>query len=172
VEPDDVVFDIGASYGAYALSACAVGAAAVHAFEPEPTVYADLVRNVELNGWQARCFPANVGLWNEEKKVDMASYAPHWPPQTISGEYAMRTLDQVALDQQRIDWIKIDVEGAEERVVIGGVKALAKFRPNLIIECHTFLDAKLPEKIKWLLPGFWFREVARPPCVMLVGGAT
>jgi FkbM family methyltransferase len=171
VKAGEIVFDVGASYGAYALAACAMGAT-VHAFEPEPTVYVDLVRNIEINGWGHRCFPVNAGLWNVEGKMHMATYAPHWPAQTITGEYHMLTLDQVVEDlgPDQLDWIKIDVEGAEEQVVIGGMKTLKKFGPRLIVECHTFLDAKLAEKIRWLLPDYHFRAFDRPPCIMLVGG--
>lgn len=35
----------------------------------------------------------------------------------------------------RVDWIKIDVEGAEVSVLKGGMKLLKKHRPKLIVEC-------------------------------------
>ena len=67
VKEGDVVFDVGASYGAYALCACSDGAT-VHAFEPEPSVWADLMLNVELNGWNSRFFGACCGLWSELRR--------------------------------------------------------------------------------------------------------
>lgn len=176
VKPDEVVFDIGAAYGAYTLAALALGAR-VQAFEPEPTICTDLVSNVMLNNWSGLCGIHNYGLWDGRDNVDMRSYAPHWPTQTITGSYEMRTLDAVAegLALTRLDWIKIDVEGAEARVILGGLKTIAKFGPKLIIECHTFLDAELPNKVKQALlsvRGYTFEAVDRPPCILLVGTPT
>lgn len=174
VKSGDVVFDIGASYGSYSLSACAMGAK-VFSFEPESTVYCDLVENVILNDWRTRCYVFNFGLWSYESIIDMKSYAPHWPSQTISKDYEMNTLDDVALvklhkNYSKIDWIKIDVEGAEEHVVKGGLKTIEKFRPRMIIECHVFLDAELKNKIRTMLEplNYTFEEIVRDPCVMLL----
>jgi len=36
----------------------------------------------------------------------------------------------------RLDWVKIDVEGAELGVLSGGREALSRFRPTLVIEMH------------------------------------
>jgi len=172
IKKDDVVFDIGASYGAYTLAACSMEAI-VYTFEPEKSVYGDLVANINLNNWSDRCFPQNAGLWSSDTTVNMKDYAPHWPPQTITTDYNVKTIDQVVLENniQKIDWIKIDVEGAEEHVVQGGLASIAKFKPNMIIECHTFLDAELCNKIKALLEPlnlYTFEEIDRDPCVMLL----
>jgi len=168
IQPGDVVFDVGASYGSYALTACAMGAT-VYAFEPEKTVFDDLVRSVVLNDWSERCIPVNKGLWSSETRIHMESYAPHWPKLSISGSYVLDTLDHevAAAGLKQLDWIKIDVEGAEEHVIRGGMGTLSKFRPKLLIECHIFLDAALVDKIKALLPGYTFEEITRPPCIML-----
>jgi len=171
VKEGDIVVDVGSSYGAYALTACAMGAT-VHAFEPEPTVFEDLLRNIVLNGWGKRCLASCHGLWSASGKIDMRSYAPHWPRQTISGDYEMETLDGVleARRVQRCDWIKVDVEGAEEHVVKGALKTIAQFGPRMLIECHTFLDAGLAEKVKSAILSvreYEFEAIDRPPCVML-----
>jgi FkbM family methyltransferase len=169
IQPGEVVFDVGASYGSYTLTACAMGAA-VYAFEPEKTVFDDLCKNLVLNDWfYTRCVPHNKGLWSSETRMRMESYAPHWPKLAISGEYAMDTLDHMAEKAKigRLDWIKIDVEGAEEHVIRGALETIEKFKPNLLIECHVFLDAALVEKIKALLPGYLFEEIDRPPCTVL-----
>ncbi len=169
INEGDCVFDIGSSYGSYALSACVMGAT-VYAFEPEPTVCCDLLENVRLNRWEAKCFVHNFGLWSSESRVNMKDYAPHWPQQTISSMYEVKTLDMMTDGLNRLDMVKIDVEGAEEHVVKGGLKTIEKFRPRMIVECHIFLDAELTNKIKSLLEPFNYEieEVQRDPCVMLV----
>ena len=172
VKEGEVVFDVGSSYGAYALPACSSGAT-VHAFEPEPPIFADLVRNVELNGWNQRFVGACHGLWSEPTQVDMRSYAPHWPSQTISGAYGMTTLDDVVAERrvERMDWLKVDVEGAELHVLQGGLGAIRRLKPRLIVEVHTFLKPTLlpaaRDMLEWL--GYALEEVPRDPCVMLVG---
>jgi FkbM family methyltransferase len=165
-EAGQVVVDVGASYGSYTLAAAAMGAT-VYAFEPEPTVFVDLLRNVEANGFgelvRARC----SGLWSHAAVVDMASYAPHWPEQTISTPFNLVPLDR--FNFPRLDWLKIDCEGAEEKVLEGAALTIQRCRPAVIVECHVFLDPDLTEKCKRLLPGYRLEEVPRGECAMLVG---
>ena len=166
-EPGQVVVDAGASYGSYTLTALACGAS-VRAYEPEPSVRIDLVRNVELNGWLHRFFASSFGLWDRTALVHMSSYAPHWPKQTITGDFKMKRLDDI-FDGDRLDWFKLDVEGAEERAIKGALQTIAKHKPRLIIEAHVFLDADMVSKIKALLPQYsWILE-ERDPCVMMIG---
>lgn len=163
-KPGQVVVDAGASYGPYSLAAAAHGAE-VHAFEPELSVFVDLKRNAEANGFPIALHCA--GLWDKTETVDMASYAPHWPPGTITAPFQMLTLDSYRFP--RVDWLKIDVEGAEERVLLGAQETIARCRPRVIVECHTFLDPTLVEKCVALLNGYTIELVERAPCVMIVG---
>jgi FkbM family methyltransferase len=172
IHSGDIVFDVGASYGSYTLTACAYGAT-VYAFEPEKTVFDDLVSKVGINGWQKQCFPMNIGLWDSKNCIDMKSYAPHWPAFAISTDYKMDTLDHIAqmLELTKLDWIKIDVEGAEERVISGGLATIEKFKPSLMVECHSFLDKDMCDKVKTLLSSvhnYSFNEVVRDPCVLML----
>lgn len=177
VQEGDVVVDVGASYGSYTLTACAMGAKMVYAFEPERLVYHDLVRNLEINeGFANRALPLNFGLWSELGSIGFETYAPHWPRHTISEPYSMDTLDRIVLLEvlklDRLDWIKIDVEGAEEQVLLGGAETVRRFHPKMLVECHTFLDPGLKDRVTSLLqsihPDYAFQEVDRPPCTMLV----
>jgi FkbM family methyltransferase len=49
------------------------------------------------------------------------------------------TLDDVVKKQglERIDAIKIDVQGAENLVLLGGTESLEKFQPPILIECEN-----------------------------------
>ena len=163
---DDVVVDAGASYGAYTLTALVMGAR-VLAFEPEVSVRLDLEVNIALNGFPVLC--PRVGLWDSVGVVDMASYAPHWPPGTITGAFDMVTLDSYAL--AKLDLLKIDTEGCEDRVIRGALETLRRCRPTVIVEVHIFLDPSLLNKCRVLLESCGyseFEEVPRDPCVMLI----
>ena len=167
-EPGQFVVDVGASYGAYALTAAACGAK-VLAFEPEPTVAVDLERNVALNpGFDVTV--VRMALGNEAAgMVDMRSYAPHWPPQTISGDYPASRLD--AFDVPQCDLLKIDVEGLEADVLRGAMATLKRFHPVCIVEVHTFLKPTLLRECELLLQeaGYTaFEYVEREPCVMVI----
>lgn len=167
----DIVFDIGSSYGGYSLPAVANGAS-VWAFEPEPTVFKDLLRNVELNKFQDKCSCYCLGFWDREANFSMAEYAPHWPPQGITQNYSFTSLDKF-IDQffvlDKINWMKIDVEGAEEKVLLGGLETLKKFHPKLLIECHDFLDKELSTKVENILTdlGYFLQKMDRDPCIMI-----
>lgn len=170
IKENGVVFDIGASYGAYTLAACSMGAI-VYTFEPEKSVYCDLVNNINVNNWSSRCLTQNIGMWDKSTMVDMKEYAPHWPSQTITSDYAVITIDEMVKNNniQKINWMKIDVEGAEVHVVRGGLNSINKFLPKLIIECHTFLNTSFMSDIKELLKdNYDFEEVNRDPCDMLI----
>ncbi len=172
ISPGEVVIDAGASYGSYTLSALAMGAR-VYAFEPEADIAFDLHRNVTLNGWEKRCDVLKVGLWDKMEKVSVYDYATHWPAGTSPSPFKMVSLDDwvASKDFTRIDWIKMDIEGAEERAIRGGIETIERFKPRIILEAHVFLDSELPRKIRSLLPGYTWDEYPREPCVMMVGRA-
>src|SRR5262249_22536085 len=48
----------------------------------------------------------------------------------------MKTLDRVVAEQklERVDVIKIDVEGHEAKVLAGAVETITRFRPRILIE--------------------------------------
>ncbi len=164
-KPGQVVIDVGASYGAYALTAAACGAI-VHAFEPEVSVLVDLERNRALNGYlDLHCH--SDGLWDKIDTVEMATYAPHWPAGTTTGPFRMRTLDSFAFP--RVDWLKVDTEGAEARVLSGAQETLRRCKPIVIVEVHAFLDATLLDQCTKLLPSYLCEVLERHPCKMIVG---
>lgn len=171
----DVVIDVGSSYGSYALTACVMGAT-VYCFEPESTVYQDLVKNINLNNWNSKCIAYNCALWDSVQEVDMRQYATHWPAQTITSKYMANTLDNIVVNKQisKIDWIKIDVEGVEEKVLKGAANTISQFTPNLIIECHNFIDADISKRVKDFintLGEYDIQEVNRDPCIMIIAKA-
>jgi FkbM family methyltransferase len=161
---------VGASYGAYALTAAANGAT-VYAFEPEPSICADLATNAHINGFHF-CFPICLAMGNGARIVDMREYAKHWPQHCISGPYPATTLDETyrRLSYPDIDWIKIDVEGLEELVLAGASRLLRETHPHVLVECHDFIDEGISRRIETLLRGYRYivERIARPPCTMLV----
>lgn len=149
VRPDWVFFDVGANIGYYSMIVSAVsrGRARVYAFEPLASNFHLLVRNKNLNDFH-RLTPVRLALSDQAGEADFFV-----PPLSCSGVgrivdgpthdpngYVDRvrttTLDAFVArhDVQRMDFLKIDVEGAELRVLRGGSESLRRFRPVIMIE--------------------------------------
>ena len=63
------------------------------------------------------------------------------------------------MNEPNIDIIKIDVECAELEVLKGGEKLLRKFKPDVLIENHTFLDANIYDSCKNFMLSLGYTEV-------------
>lgn len=120
----DLFIDVGANAGVYALFAADLGARVI-ALEPSPRAAHWLRRNVALNGLPIEVVQA--ALTDHEGTVDF-----DWSGDAtghIGGPEVVpaTTLDAV-LAGERAAGVKIDVEGFERLVLIGGMSALREGR--------------------------------------------
>jgi FkbM family methyltransferase len=139
----DVCLDIGANVGALTIAiARRVGPTGhVYAFEPGTVTYPRLVRNLEMNpSIGRRVVPLRLGVsdqpgtlyWNEEahNRGNATLYESSGTPVpvvTIDGHFAGQPL-------QRLDFVKIDVEGMEYEVLSGARRTLLAHRPVIYLE--------------------------------------
>lgn len=151
----DVFVDVGAHIGKYTvLIAKVVGdEGLVIAVEPHPENYKTLMENVKLNNLK-NVIALRMAAWSKEGKLKLFigdSHSHH----SIIRDYGFgsiyvqaRTLDKVfeELKVEKIDYIKIDVEGAELEVLKGLVKTFKKHSPTVIVEVW-----KDPTKIKKIM---------------------
>ncbi|MGH9369575.1 MAG: FkbM family methyltransferase [Thermoanaerobaculia bacterium] len=146
--PGDVLFDVGAYVGWYAVRAArAVGPSGrVVAVEPDPHNAAQLEKTLSLNHLDNVCVVRNAA-WSVTGPVGWhASHLPVWhrvePVQGAATVEAITVDDLVAaLHLSRVDWLKLDVEGGEVEVLRGAMRTLRDFRPVLFIEVHNTLPA-------------------------------
>lgn len=139
----DVFIDIGAHVGKYALRAAKlVGQnGLVIAVEPHPENFQALLKGIELNGFE-NVLAINVAAWNEECKLKLFLHdaAVYHSAKIDLGlgyvEVEGRRIDSVVkeLGVEQVNWIKIDVEGAEIEVLRGLEKTISRYAPKLIIE--------------------------------------
>jgi len=137
----DTFFDVGAAWAMWTLYGLSQGAF-VYSFEPSPIHYDRLVEFVRANeGYMDRCRVLRVALDKEEGTKTLN----HWYDAHGSGgertedcfvPTLFRTIDSFMPDLMSLDCIKIDVEGGEYDVLLGGLRAIKEFRPRLIIENH------------------------------------
>jgi FkbM family methyltransferase len=149
VRVGDQVAEVGASIGLYALAfAKRVGASGhVTAFEPDPESAAALQANVNVNGWQERITVIRAAVGQSSGQVRFAAargLESRIETRAEAGGGAI-TVPMVTLDEalcgRRIDVIKVDVEGFEQRVVEGARTILGDEhrRPRaMLVEVHPY----------------------------------
>lgn len=133
----DIVFDVGSQYGDYAVICAKLYGAKVVAFEPIESNIEIMKRNAILNGVEDRIECRNIGISDQKTmtqgniRFDMFLDEP--------GGYTVNldTLDNLCGEIERIDLLKIDVEGFEFKVLSGGIKTISRLKPKIIIETHS-----------------------------------
>lgn len=137
--------DIGANIGYFTLlMARLVGAEGrVIAFEPFLPVFSLLQENLTLNhlAWaQAECLAVSDSEGSarmESENDNQHSFITHF------SETGDLTVSTISLDQYietgkftSLDFIKIDVEGAEDAVILGMTRTLREYHPVVLVEIH------------------------------------
>lgn len=123
------ILDIGANIGNHSLYYAMVRKAKkVYAFEPIKETYANLCKNIELNALQNIIIPHNIALGEKTGRASIKN-APFYNIGGISlqnnknGDLKIVSLDEMQESgafANKIDFVKIDVEGFEAQVLRGG----------------------------------------------------
>ena len=151
----DIVVDIGAHIGLYTIiSSKRVGTnGKVVAIEADPGNFEMLNRNIKLNQL-TNVIPLNYAVYSKETKIKL--YLPSGESgftkyNTIVSDWAnnedkfvevnANTLDYLLqlnqIREEEVNWIKIDVEGAEFEVLKGATNVLSKSKDiALLMELH------------------------------------
>lgn len=149
LRPDDVVFDVGAHFGLYAILLARLGAR-VHAFEPAP-VTLDLLRyHLRINSATSRVEVVPTAVGSEPGTAWMQTSGPN-VVNTLSREgaglarseprpVAVTTLDRYSQERSLLPrWVKIDTEGWELRVLEGAVGLIREVDPpTFVVEVHPW----------------------------------
>ena len=154
ISPDDVIFDIGANIGWYSLLIASIyPKAQVFAFEPMPQTYNQLCKNIKLNDLK-NIETHKIGFFESEKEISF-----YFNPNLTVATSIKNILDDenihtvkghvVKLDSftqqneiKKLDFIKLDVEGAELFVIRGGLETLAQYTPIIFMEMLRKWSAK------------------------------
>src|SRR6185437_1404851 len=145
---DGVFLDVGANIGLHTLAVARhlADGGAVVAFEPHPTNHRLLVHNLEQNRLR-HVVAENLGLAEAPATLTgtARSDGGNWSLASRGDhrfEVRLVRLDDYLRDQPvpRIDLMKIDVEGAEVRVLRGARKTIERFLPLIVFEvCPAWL---------------------------------
>jgi FkbM family methyltransferase len=170
IRKGDVVFDIGAAYGSYSLTALALGAAFVYAWSPtqdagasEPQLFE---ASLALNGWMDQTVVYRHGLYSQSGWLNAATqeFTVEKPSElTVDHVRVERLDDSTAGGAPDIHWMKLDVEGAEVEVLKGAGATIRRARPVIVCENHTFKRKTLEKEVRDLLEGWGYRHVSTTP---------
>lgn len=155
-KPGDIVIDVGAHVGKYTIpSSKLVGnAGLVISIEASPKNYTTLLENISINK-VTNVVPINLAAGNEigegfiygwddlyslHKKFDSETRVP----------VKISTIDSILQNHNitRVDWVKIDVEGAEIEVLEGMKNTIKNNNLHLIIEIELDNIHKVDELLK------------------------
>jgi FkbM family methyltransferase len=144
IKEGDTVYDIGANIGSHTLAmARMVGEeGTVAAFEPQRQIYYVLCGNIALNNLSnVHCMPIALSNIAGSIKVPELNFKQLGnfgalglegaPPDNFSIAQVMRLDD---LNPTACNFIKVDVEGMESRVILGGSKTIDQYKPFLYVE--------------------------------------
>lgn len=165
VSPGDVVIDAGGCWGDTALYFAAKGASKVYVFEFIPSNIAIMQKNIALNNQ----FSSNISLVENavwDKSGVELSYKDKGPSSRVdkAGVFKEKTLtlsiDDLVTNQgiPSVDFIKMDIEGAELQALKGAEDTIRKFKPKLAISVYHKHDdlILIPSYIQSINPNYEF----------------
>ena len=155
-KPGAVIIDIGAHIGLFSIIASQITGAAgkVYAFEPAPSTYELLQKTLAINHNESVIETFQKAVGRETGKItffvsdgqadngnSLVNYKDDRPLHGIDVE--VTSVDAFIKEKKinRLDFIKIDVEGAEYDTLRGAAETLQNLRPVCIVAIH-------PEPIK------------------------
>ncbi|MBI1789719.1 MAG: FkbM family methyltransferase [Acidobacteria bacterium] len=164
VRAGDVVLDCGANVGVYTRKALAAGAKLVVAIEPAPENLEVLKRNFTAEMAAGRVILYPKGVWDKDDFLTLQidpqnsaadSFLIHREGGREGAKVPLTTIDKLVaeLKLDRVDYIKMDIEGAEQRALTGARATLAKDHPRMALSAYH--NPSDPEKIPELVRQGW-----------------
>jgi len=147
IKPFMVVIDAGANMGLYSLviSRLVGDLGRVYAFEPSDRDYGRLVRNIKLNRIR-NVIPYRWALFDSDTTLELLiAEDNHTGHNTIGKQFGakevrlkrkerIKTMTVDGLNLNSLDFMKIDVEGAELHVLKGAIETIQRRHPTILIE--------------------------------------
>jgi FkbM family methyltransferase len=150
MKPGDFALDAGAHVGSVSvvMAACAGPSGRVVSFEPDPASRARLIRNLELNPHVKRPTLEPLAVSNVSGESVFFTRGGD-PNASLTGtalgvegveSITVKTVsldDYLAGEARAPDWVKIDIEGAEIRALMGARRLLAS-PAKVLCELHPY----------------------------------
>ncbi len=165
-----VVLDCGANIGTFTRKALEAGAASVIAIEISPRNVESLRRTFAKEIEAGRVTVVPLGVWHERSAMDLAVYDNSALDSLVMRERVeegkavrsvrveLTTIDQLVADLHlnTVDFIKMDIEGAERNALKGARRTIERFHPRLAVAAENLEDdvVVIPNILKKTWPGY------------------
>lgn len=151
VRTGDIVLDCGANVGVFTRRALQAGAAAVLAVEASPANASALKRNLSAEIEAGRVIVYTGAVWSHETVLEMNmgdspagdSVLPAQSRNRRAGsQVPATTIDQLVQQFQlkAVDFIKMDIEGAERHALLGGLETIGRCTPHMALSVYHLPD--------------------------------
>lgn len=167
IHPGDIVLDCGASDGDFTREALRMGAAKVIAIELAPDTIECLRRNLAADIAAGRAAVYPKGVWDHDDslmlEVDDTNFAANSVVMRTGSMHPtvavpLTTIDKIVAELKlpRVDFIKMDVEGAEANAIAGARETLTRFKPRMAIaaEHKPEDEVDLPKAVRAIRPDY------------------
>jgi FkbM family methyltransferase len=172
-----VVLDIGANIGAVAIYlAGKVGPSGlVVAYEPDAANLDAFRRNLEVNGMPPQVQLVPKGIYDHDGVLEFFA-GGNYTSSLLKTNYVasegakyhvvkvpVTTIDAevTRLGLTRLDFVKMDVEGAEVAALHGARKSLERFHPPIIVETHLVSGQSTVTEVEQFLRTCGYRQFVR-----------
>jgi len=179
IHAGDIVLDCGASDGDFTRQALAAGAATVVAIEISPSSAECIRRNTAAEIAAGRVIVYAKGVWDKEDvmtlNVDDTNFAANSvvmrPESAHPGvQVRLTTIDKLVaeLNLPRVDFIKMDIEGAEVPALAGARATITRFKPRMAIATEHKPDDEyaIPSAVRNIRPDY---QMECGPCLEAKG---
>lgn len=138
VKEGSICVDVGASIGYFTLLFASLGAK-VYSIEPTGNQFKYLKKNVELNGYNDKVVLLNIAAWDKQEAIRNTIIRVNKGVFPVIDGYPLD-----AFIASKVDFIKIDVDGSEPRVLKGLIKTIEKTpQLKMVIEYYPQLIEEL-----------------------------
>ena len=147
-----IVLDCGANFGYNAVVlANTINIAQMYCFEPQRIVFQQLAGNLILNNiYNAQAINCALGNTDGVLELNPVNYESEWvnigDTSLGQGGEVVNIAQLDSFDLQRVDFIKLDVQGSELFVLEGAEKLIEKHLPDIFIEIEEHQLAKFDVK--------------------------
>jgi FkbM family methyltransferase len=168
VRQGDWVIDVGGHVGVFTSHALKLGAEKVFIVEPDPVNVECIRRNFAAEIAAGRVTVIPEGAWSKASTIELnLSVANSGTGSMMYKEQGAQTIlvpvrpidDMVAEHRMpRVDFIKMDIEGAEREALKGAAETLKRWRPRLALDSYHLPDdaVVLPKAIAAANPAYVF----------------
>ena len=148
IEKSKYVVDVGANIGCHTVSYALFNPeCTIWSFEPQDKLFNILTKNVQQNGIEKQVHLYKSGLGHCSANVELANISTvedknhrGWNKGGLGIGKGGEKMDIITLDSLNLpglDYMKIDVEGAEGLVIMGAKETIKKYMPVICFE-HNY----------------------------------